>query len=303
MNEYQIYLNNKVNEYHELYELRKKLSNYQREYLQNAPSYGFRFYCETFQRNLNSQLERYSLNIRKHLVSNQEHTDQLKKIQKDLKCGFIQYLFKSQYRDRYEQANLFKEKHLPENVHTCILSFLDTRDNMSVRFASIYENRETVESLLKSMTLASLKKLPHIFDSMHYYQQSCEESKRPLKKILKSHTKNAMIHAFLDNLDNLYQNFKGNNITLQVLHQKYASHVTLDTEWAYDRMCQANKYSIYFDPYYITNRYMIACSKVLLILRIHSKMKQSKKKNPSIVKKKGVRKASKKTNKKIEIHF
>ena len=302
MDEYHSYLNDKVNEYHELYSLSKNLSNYQSSYLQNAPSYGFRFYCETFQRNLNTQLERYSLNIRKHLVSNQEHTDQLKKIQKDLKCGFIQYLFKSQYRYRYEQANLFKEKHLPDNVHTHILSFLDIRDNMSVRFASIYENRETVESLLKSMTLASLKKLPHIFDATHYYQNSCEESKRPLKKILKSHTKNAMIDAFLDNLDNLYQNFKGNNITLQVLQQKYASHITLDTEWAYDRMCQVNKYSIYFDPYYITNRYMIACSKVLLILRIHSKLKQSKKKKQP-VKKKEARKGSKKMNKKVEIHF
>lgn len=302
MDEYHSYLNDKVNEYHELYSLSKKLSNYQSSYLQNAPSYGFRFYCETFQRNLNTQLERYSLNIRKHLVSNQEHTDQLKKIQKKLKCGFIQYLFKSQHKEQYENTTLFKEKHLPDNVHTHILSFLDIRDNMSVRFASIYENRDTVESLLKSMTLASLKKLPHIFDATHYYQHSCEESKRPLKKILKSHTKNAMIDAFLDNLDNLYQNFKGNNITLQVLQQKYASHITLDTEWAYDRMCQVNKYSIYFDPYYITNRYMIACSKVLLVLRIHSKHKQTKKKKQP-VKKKEARKGSKKMNKKVEIHF
>jgi hypothetical protein len=294
MDGYQNYLNDKVNEYHELYVLSKKLSNYQSSYLQNVPSYGFSSYCETFQRNVNSQLERCSLNIRKHLVSNQEHSDRLKKIQKELKCGFIQYLFKSQYRDRYKQASLFKEKHLPDNVHACILSFLDIRDNMSVRFASIYENRELVEASLKSMTLASLKKLPHIFNAMHYYQHLGEESKRPLKKILKSHTKNAMIESLLDNLDNIYQNFRGNTITLQVLQQRYASHITIDTEWAYDRMCQVNKYSIYFDPYYITNRYMIACSKVLLVLRMYSKHKQSKKKKPSVVKKKGVRKASKK---------
>lgn len=302
MNEYHSYLNDKVDEYRELYLLSKKVTTYQSSYLQNAPNYGFRYHCDVFQRNLNTQMERYSLNIRKHLVSNQEYTDQLKKIQKELKCGFTRYLFKTQYKDDYKKATLFKEKHLPDSVHTCILSFLNTRDNMSVRFASIYESRETVKAMLKSMTLASLKKLPHIFDATHYYQYSSEELKRPLKKILKSHTKNTMIDTLLDNLDNLYQNFKGNNINLQVIQQIYGSHITLDTEWALDRMCQANKYSIYFDPYYITNRYMIACLKVLLILRIHSNHKQSKKKKQP-VKKKEMKKGSKKTNKKVEINF
>lgn len=293
MDEYHSYLNDKVNEYHELYSLSKKLSNYQSSYLQNASTgYGFRYNCDSFQRNLNTQMERYSLNIRKHIVSNQEHTDQLKKIQKNLKCGLVQYLFKTHYTDDYENATLFKNKYLPDGIHAYILSFLSTRDNMSVRFASIYENRENVEAWLKSMTLASLKKLPHIFDATHYYQHSGEVSKRPLKKILKSHTKNNMIGAFLDNLDNLYQNFRGNNITLQVLQQKYASHITLDADWAYDRLCQMNKYSIYFDPYYITNRYMIACSKVLLVLRICSKHKQSTKKTQQG--KKGGKKVNKK---------
>lgn len=294
MDEYHSYLNDKVNEYHELYSLSKKLSNYQSSYLQNASTgYGFRYNCDSFQRNLNTQMERYSLNIRKHIVSNQEHTDQLKKIQKNLKCGLVQYLFKTHYTDDYENATLFKNKYLPDGIHAYILSFLSTRDNMSVRFASIYENRENVEAQLKSMTLASLKKLPHIFDATHYYyQHSGEVSKRPLKKILKSHTKNNMIGAFLDNLDNLYQNFRGNNITLQVLQQKYASHITLDADWAYDRLCQMNKYSIYFDPYYITNRYMIACSKVLLVLRICSKHKQSTKKTQQG--KKGGKKVNKK---------
>jgi len=294
MDEYHNYLNSKVSEYHELYLLSKTLSNYQSSYLQNAPTaYGFRYNCDSFQRNLNAQMERYSLNIRKHLVSNQEHTDQLKKIQKNLKCGLVQYLFKTHYKDKYENATLFKNKYLPDSIHAYILSFLSTRDNMSVRFASIYENREKVEARLKSMTLASLKNLPHIFDAMHYYQHSGEESKRPLKKILKSHTKNKMIDAFLDNLDNLYQNFRGNNVTLQVLQQKYASHITLDADWAYDRLCQMNKYSIYFDPYYITNRYMIACSKALLILRICSKHTQSTKKTQQ-VKKKEAKKGGKK---------
>lgn len=295
MNDYHNYLNHKVDEYHDLYALDKGITNYQHSYLYNAPSYGFRYHCDSFQRNLNLQMERYSLNIRKHLVSNVEHTNQLKKIQKDLKCGFIQYLFKTQYKNDYKTATLFKDKHLSDNINVYILSFLDVRDKLAVRFASIYKNRESVETRMKSMTLTSLKRLPHIFDNTHYYQNYGEESKRPLKKILKSGTKNNIINAFLDNLDNLYQNFKGNNVNLQILQQRFTCHIDINTEWAYDRICRTDKYSIHFDPYYITNKYMIACSKALLILRIYSNHKDSQKKEKEI--KKEFKKETKRVNK------
>lgn len=280
MDEYHTYLTNKIYEYRELYSLRNGITKYQNTYLQDVPTYhGFRNNTTFFQRKLDEELEKCSLTIRKYLVSNEEYNYQIKKIHKELKCGFVQYLFRSNYKGNYKNATLFKDKYLPDNIHSHIIQFLDTRDMLSIKFHSIYKDRNTVETLLKSMTLSSLKKLPHIFDAHHYYNSyGRTESKNPLKKIAKSVTKNNLISTFLDNLDSLYQHFKGYNVTLQTLQQKYSINMTYELNWAYDCICMSDKYSIYFDPYYISYRYMIACSKALLTLYIYSNHKASQKK-------------------------
>jgi hypothetical protein len=219
-------------------------------------------------------------------MSSEEYNNKIKKVHKELTCGLTRYLFNTQYKHNYSDATIFKDRLLSENVTNHICSFLDARDNLSIKFSSVYQDRKSVETLLNSMTLSSLKFLPGIYDNRHY-SSYLDNRTKVVKKILKSNAKKIIIHALLDNLDHLYENFRSYDIPAEIIQQelRYTSMSVAIQEWTYDRLCTGDKYSIYFDPYYISKKYMTTCLSVLLATYIHCNYNRLIKEEKALVKK------------------
>lgn len=295
MDAYQEILTNKVSEYSELYSLNHYLNNYTSLYLQEPHAYGFKYNCVNFKKNITTRLNLVSKDIRKHIMSNEEYHNKIKRVHKGIRCGLSRYLFKTQYKQNYSYATIFKDRSLPQDVTKHICSFLDERDNLSIKFSSVYQDRKTVETLLNSMTLSSLKNLPGIYDNRHY-SSGFDNRTKVVNKILKSNAKKIIINALLNNLDHLYENFRSYDISLEIIQQElqYSRNISVEIqEWAYDRLCIGHKYSKYFDPYYITKKYMIDCLHALLATYIHCNHNKLKKEEKAFAKKKATRKTKK----------
>jgi len=296
MDAYNEILKSKVTEYSDLYLLNRDLNTYKYNHLQVMPAYGFKYHCDNFQRSTTRQLENISKDIRKHIMSNEECHYKKNKINKELTCGLMRYLFKTQYKHNYSSATIFKDMLLSQDVTNYICSFLDERDNLSIKFSSVYQDRKSVETNLKSMTLSSLKNLPGIYDNTHYSNER-DNRKTVVKKILKSYNKQTIIDTLLDNLEHLYKNFRSNDIPSEIIQQElqYMSNISVAIqEWRYDRICISDKYSKYFDPYYITKKYMIHCLHALLATYIHCNHNKSKKEEKASAKKKATKKTKEK---------
>jgi len=294
MDAYHEILKSKVTEYSDLYSLSQDIDNYTNNHLQEPHAYGFKYSCTNFKKNITTRLNLVSKDIRKHIMSSEEYHNKIKHVQKELKCGLSRYLFKTQYKYNYSDATIFKDRPLSQDVTNYICSFLDERDNLSIKFSSVYQDRKSVETLLNSMTLSSLKKLPGIYDNRHY-SSGLDNRKKVVRKILKSNAKKNIIHALLDNLDHLYEHFKSYDIPLETIQQelRYTSSPVEIQEWVYDRICIGDKYSKYFDPYYITKKYMRDCLHVLLATYIHCNHNKLKKEEKASAKKKTTNKTNK----------
>ena len=288
MDAYQKILTNKVTEYSDLYSLNQDVDSYTNNYLQEPHAYGFKYNCTNFKKNITTRLNLVSKDIRKHIMTNEEYNH--KKIHKEIRCGLSRYLFNTQYKQNYSDATIFKDRPLSQDVTNHICSFLDERDNLSIKFSSVYQDRKSVETLLNSMTLSSLKNLPGIYDNRHYSSGTDimrDNRKKVVKKILKSNAKKQIIHALSDNLDHLYENFRSYDIPPEIIQQelRYTSSPVEIQEWVYDRICTGDKYSKNFDPYYITKKYMTTCLSVLLATYMHCNYKRSKKEEKKTTKK------------------
>jgi hypothetical protein len=295
MDVYHEILANKVSEYSDLYSLKQDIDNYTNNHLQEPHAYTFKYNCTNFKRNITTRLNYISNDIRKHIMSSEEYHNKIKHVHKGIRCGFSRYLFKTQYKQNYSDATIFKDRALSQDVTKHICSFLDERDNLSIKFSSVYQDRKSVETLLNSMTLSSLKNLPGIYDNRHY-SSGTDNRKKVVNKILKSNAKKQIIQALLDNLDHLYENFRSSGIPHETIQQelRYTSCNPVEIqEWVYDRICIGDKYSKYFDPYYITKKYMIDCLHVLLAIYIHCNHNKLKKKEKVSAKKKTTKKTKK----------
>lgn len=295
MDAYHEILTNKVSEYSELYSLNQYVNNYTNLYLQEPRAYGFKYNCLNFKKNITTRLNSVSTDIRKHIMSNEEYHNKIKRVHKGIICGLSRYLFKTQYKQNYSDATIFKDRPLSQDVTKHICSFLDERDNLSIKFSSVYQDRKTVETLLNSMTLSSLKNLPGIYDNRHY-SSGFDNRKKVVNKILKSNAKKQIIETLLNNLDHLYENFRSYDISYETIQQdlRYTSCNPVEIqEWVYDRLCIGDKYSKYFDPYYITKKYMRDCLHALLAIYIHCNHNKLKKKEKASAKKKTTKKTKK----------
>lgn len=295
MDAYHEILANKVSEYSDLYSLNQDVDNYINNHLQELHAYTFKHNCKNFKRDITTRLNLVSTDIRKHIMSSEEYHNKIKHVQKGICCGLSRYLFKTQYKQNYSDATIFKDRPMSHDVTKYICGFLDERDNLSIKFSSVYQDRKYVETLLNSMTLLSLKNLPGIYDNRHYSSGSGimrDNRKKVVNKILKSNAKKQIIHTLLDNLDHLYENFRSYDIPHETIQQQLrcTSNPVEIQEWVYDRICIGDKYSKYFDPYYITNKYMRDCLRVLLATYVHCNHNKSKKEEKASAKEKATKK-------------
>lgn len=284
MDNYHDILEDKVGEYHELYSLSKQVSSYQGKYMKRLHYVASRYYWDSFERNISHQLERISLSIKKHLISCEEHHEKLRLIHKDLKCGWKRYLFKINCGRCPTNIKLFN-KYLPPCVDKHIMSFLNKRDCLAIKFASVYTDKKSTESILKSMTISTIKNFPYIYNHHYHYRENMLICKRGMNKLLKSYTKSKLIDLLTDNFDHLYKNFRDYNLTHEDINYLHNCNMNIDTDWPYDRICGLNQYSIHFDPYYISKSYMVYALQILCGMRIYNEKKIKSKKEKSITKK------------------
>lgn len=284
MDNYHEILEDKVNEYHELYALSKQISGYQGKYMKRLQHIASRYYWDSFERNVSHQLERISLSIKKHLISCEEHHEKLRLIHKDLKCGLKRYLFKIHHGRSPTNIKLVNT-FLPQCVDKHIMSFLNTRDCLAVKFASVYTDKKSTENILKSMTISTIKKFPYIYNHHYHYRENMLICKRGMHKLLKSYTKSKLIELLTDNFDHLYKNFRDYNLTQEYINYFHNCKLSIDYEWPYDRICGLNQYSIHFDPYYISKSYMVYALQILCGMRIYNDKKIESKKEKLIAKK------------------
>ena len=266
-------LDDRVSEYHDLYSLSNTIKHYKTTYLNRTVYYSNKYYWGHFENNLKVQMEYLSSYIKKHLISCEEHYEKLRQIHKDIKCGLNRYLFQTKYRGNRKNVNIFNNKIFPKYIESHIISFLDTRDNLALKFASVYTNKEIVKSILSSMTISTIKQFPYIYTRQTNYCENMDICKRTMNKLLKSYTKNKSIELLVDNFDHLYVNFRNYDITPEYINSIHHCNVNIDNESPYHRICGEDKYSIYFDPYYIPKAYMVYFLKLLCGINIYNKIK------------------------------
>ena len=275
VNNYHEVLDDKVNEYEELYVLSKSISRYRDRYIGRLHYAACHYYWDSFQRNIAYHIRRLSLDIKKHIVSCDEHREKLMLVHKDIKCGLKRYLFKTKHINCQNNTTIFN-KHLPSGINTYIMSFLQERDRLAIQFSSLYTDKDTLKTMLKSLTVSKIKKFPYIYQGDHKYQPYIYSR---FNKLLKSYTKGQLIESLVNNFEYIYTNFRDYNLTCENFN--YLQNEAIDDNYDdfCDHICGRSYYSVYYDRCYIPKQCMISYFGILYGIGIYNKQKIAKKGN------------------------
>jgi len=196
-------------------------------------------------------------------------------VHKDIKCGLKRYLFKTKHINCQNNTTIFN-KHLPSGINTYIMSFLQERDRLAIQFSSLYTDKDTLKTMLKSLTVSKIKKFPYIYQGDHKYQPYIYSR---FNKLLKSYTKGQLIESLVNNFEYIYTNFRDYNLTCENFN--YLQNEAIDDNYDdfCDHICGRSYYSVYYDRCYIPKQCMISYFGILYGIGIYNKQKIAKKGN------------------------
>jgi len=283
-------LNLLVDEYNELCRMRNMWTNYSNNYLRGGSSDHFHFSImrettTTFPKSIERHLENISLHIRKRLVCEHMHYQNLKLVNKDIKCGLKRYLF----RRKCKKTNVmfFENKYVPTDIQMYICSFLSVRDAFAVKFTGATTNISKYRNTLEKMKLSQLRDLPYVFS---YRWETYNSKQSCMIRVIKSSKKKDLIDKIVNNIDLLSKHFKEYTIskgTVQSIKAGFALQDAITNEALKEKLCcnmftHGTVCSIFYDPCYIPTEYVPEYLRIFKIINTYAddlEKKNDEKKN------------------------
>lgn len=277
-------LNLLLDEYNELCCMRKMLTIYSGNYLRvpqvDSFHYMIRIGANTFAPHIEKHLENISLHIRKRLVCDHAHYNNLKFVNKDIKCGLKRHLFRSKCKKT--NVMFFENKYVPTDIQLYICGFLSARDAFAMKFAGATPNISTYRSTLEKMTLLQLRNLPYVFS---YRWETYHSKASCMIRVLKSSKKKDLIDKIVNNIGMLSRHFKEYAVskeTIQSIKEGFAWRGALTDEALKEKLC-CNIYthgtvcSIFYDSCYIPTEYAAEYLRIFKIINTYADELEQKK--------------------------
>jgi len=277
-------LNLLLDEYNDLFRMRNMLTTYSGNYLRvpqvDSFHYMIRVGTNTFAPHIEKHLENISLHIRKRLVCGHAHYNNLKFVNKDIKCGLKQHLF----RGKCKKTNVmfFENKYVPTDIQLYICGFLSARDAFAMKLAGTITNLSKYRSTLEKLTLLQLRDLPYVFS---YRWETYHSKPSCMVRVLKSSKKKDLIDKIVNNIGMLSRHFKEYAVSKDTIHsikEGFAWRGAITDEALKEKLC-CNIYthgtvcSIFYDPCYIPTEYAAEYLQVFKIINTYADELEQKK--------------------------
>jgi hypothetical protein len=277
-------LNLLLDEYNDLFRMRNMLTTYSGNYLRvpqvDSFHYMIRVGTNTFAPHIEKHLENISLHIRKRLVCGHAHYNNLKFVNKDIKCGLKQHLF----RGKCKKTNVmfFENKYVPTDIQQYICGFLSARDAFAMKLAGTITNLSKYRSTLEKLTLLQLRDLPYVFS---YRWETYHSKPSCMVRVLKSSKKKDLIDKIVNNIGMLSRHFKEYAVSKDTIHsikEGFAWRGAITDEALKEKLC-CNIYthgtvcSIFYDPCYIPTEYAAEYLQVFKIINVYADELEQKK--------------------------
>lgn len=277
-------LNLLLDEYNDLFRMRNMLTTYSGNYLRvpqvDSFHYMIRVGTNTFAPHIEKHLENISLHIRKRLVCDHAHYNNLKFVNKDIKCGLKLHLFRSKCKKT--NVMFFENKYVPTDIQLYICGFLSARDAFAMKLAGTITNLSKYRSTLEKMTLLQLRNLPYVFS---YRWETYHSKPSCMVRVLKSSKKKDLIDKIVNNIGMLSRHFKEYAVSKETIHsikEGFAWRGALTDEALKEKLC-CNIYthgtvcSIFYDPCYIPTEYAAEYLQVFKIINVYADELEQKK--------------------------